>query len=98
MSEKEFPMKIFIPMLALVMLATQAMPAESRSVTFYADGAVFEQETTAAKGTLDIPLPAGMIEGSLRVRPASGSTIQRVDFVSVRTVSGKGEKELDALL
>jgi hypothetical protein len=39
-----------------------------------------------------------MIEGTLRVRPASGTSIQRVDIVSVRTASGKGEKELDALL
>ena len=91
-------MNIFIPLLALALFATQAAPGESRSVTYYADGAVVELEATAARGTLDIPLPAGMIEGSLRVRPSSGTTIQRVDIVSVRTVSGKGEKELDALL
>ena len=91
-------MKIFIPLLALALFATQPLPAESRSVTFYADGAVIDLEATAAKGTLDIPLPAGMIEGTLRVRPAGGTTIQRVDIVSVRMVSGNGEKELDALL
>ena len=91
-------MKIFIPLLALVLFATQAMAAESRRVTFYADGAVVELEATATKGALVIPLPTGMIEGTLRVRPTSGTTIQRVDIVSVRTASGKGEKELDALL
>ena len=91
-------MKIFTPLLALALLAAQAMPAESRSVTFYADGAMVEQEATATNGALDIPLPADMIEGSLRLRPASGTTIQRVDIVPARTVSGKGEKELDALL
>ena len=88
-------MKIFIPMLALALLATQA---ESRSVTFYADGAVVELEATAAKGALDIPLPAGMIEGSLRIRPAGGTSIRRVDIVSARTDPDKVEKGLDALL
>jgi hypothetical protein len=94
-------MKIFIPLLALALLATQTTQttqAESRSVTFYADGAVVELEATAVKGALAIPLPTGMIEGSLRVRPSSGATIQRVDIVSARTDSGKGEKGLDALL
>jgi hypothetical protein len=91
-------MNIFIPLLALALFATQAAPGESRSVTYYADGAVVELEATAARGTLDIPLPAGMIEGSLRVRPSSGTTILRVDFVSARADSGKGEKGLDALL
>jgi hypothetical protein len=91
-------MNIFIPLLALALLATQYTPAESRSVTFYADGAVVELEAAAVKGAVDIPLPAGMIEGSLRVRPSSGTTILRVDIVSSRTDPGKGEKGLEALL
>jgi hypothetical protein len=91
-------MNIFIPLLALALLATQYTPAESRSVTFYADGAVVELEAAAVKGAVDIPLPAGMIEGSLRVRPSSGTTILRVDIVSSRTDQGKGEKGLEALL
>ena len=91
-------MKIFLPLLALALFAGQAAPAESRSVTFYADGAVVELEATAAKGALDIPLPAGMIEGSLRIRPAGGTSIRRVDIVSARTDPDKVEKGLDALL
>jgi hypothetical protein len=39
-----------------------------------------------------------MIEGSLRIKPASGKSLLRVDIVSTRADSGQGEKELDALL
>jgi hypothetical protein len=45
-----------------------------------------------------IPLPARTIEGSLRIKPASGTSLLRVDIVSARADSGKSEKELDALL
>jgi len=91
-------MHIFLPLLALALLATKATPAESRSVTFYSDGAVVELEATAVKGAIEIPLPAAMIEGSLRIRPGNGTSLQRVDIVSARTDSGKGDKQLDVLL
>ena len=62
-------MNIFIPLIALALLATMATPAESRSVTFYSDGAVVELEVTAAKSFIEIPLPTSIIEGSLRDQP-----------------------------
>ena len=91
-------MKIFIPLLALTLIATQVEQAESRSVTFYKDGAVIELEATASKGAIEIPLPPGLINGSLRIRPFNGTSIQRVDIVSPLTDAGKGEKELEALI
>lgn len=91
-------MNILIPLLALALLAAQVAPAESRSVTFYTDGALVELEATAAKASIDIPLPSAMIDGSLRIKPDGGTSIQRVDIVTARADSGKGEKELDALL
>jgi hypothetical protein len=42
---KGFVMNLFIPLLALALLAKGAIPAESRSVTFYSDGAVVELES-----------------------------------------------------
>ncbi|MBK5273813.1 MAG: hypothetical protein JJE30_02015 [Desulfuromonadales bacterium] len=90
-------MKIFIPLL-IIMLTVQVGPAACRSVTFYSDGAVIELDAVATKGTLEIPLSAAMIEGSLRVKPGSGTSIQRVDIVPAAADTGKGEKELDALL
>jgi hypothetical protein len=91
-------MNILIPLLAVAILAPGVTMAENRCVTFYADGALVELEAVAAKGSVEIPLPAAMIEGSLRIRPGRGSSLQRVDIVSTRTDAGKGEKELDALL
>jgi len=38
---------------------------------------VVELEATAAKGSIEIALPASMIEGSLRIKPGIGSSIQR---------------------
>lgn len=91
-------MKTTIHLLALMLLAAHAVHAESRSVTFFSDGSVVELEATAAKGTIEIPLPASLVEGSLRVRPASGTSIRRVEIVPDRPDPGKGERELDALL
>lgn len=91
-------MNIFIPLLVLALLAPRATPAESRSVTFYSDGAVVELEATASKGSIQITLPDSMIEGSLRIKPTSGTSLQRVDIVSARTDSGRDEKGLDTLL
>ena len=83
-------MKYFVPLLVLALCAAKARPAESRSVTFYSDGAVVEMEATAAKGSIEIALPASMIEGSLRIKPGIGSSIQRVDVDSARMDSGRG--------
>lgn len=91
-------MNIIIPLLALTLLTTRATPAESKSVTFYSDGAVVELEATAAKGLIEIALPSTLIEGSLRIRPGYGTTLQRVEIVSARADSGNNEKELDAML
>jgi hypothetical protein len=91
-------MGIFIPLMVLALLAAQPAPAESRSVTFFSDGSLVELEASATKGPIEIALPAAMIEGSLRIRPAGGTSIQRVDIVSVRPEPGTGEKGLDALL
>lgn len=91
-------MKIVIPLLALTLLAVQTAPAESRTVTFYLDGAVVELEAAAAKGSCEIPLPSNMIEGSLRIQPGKGTALQRVDIVSVKKDPGNGEKDLETLI
>jgi len=91
-------MNICIPLLTLALYASLVTAAESRSVTFYSDGAIVELEATATKGIIEIPLPASMIEGSLRVRPAGGTSLLRVDIIPARTDSSRGEKELDTLL
>lgn len=91
-------MNIFILLLAMTLLTAMATPAESRSVTFYVDGAVIEMEAAAVKGSCEISLPANMVEGSLRIKPDKGTTLQRVDILSVRTAPGRSEKDLDTLI
>lgn len=91
-------MNYSITLLALFVLAPEITMAARNSVTFHSDGAVVEREAAAAKGSIEIPLPASLVEGSLRIRPAAGTSIQRVDIVAIRTDPGKGDKGLDALL
>jgi hypothetical protein len=95
---KGVPMNIFIPLLTLTLLAARVPWAESKSVTFFSDGAIVEVEATATKGSIEMALPATLIEGSLRIRPGSGTSLQRVQILSTALDSSKGEKELDALL
>ena len=91
-------MNMFITLCAILLLASGPTTAHGKSVTFYADAALLELEATAPKGLLEVPLPSGMIEGSLRIKPASGTTIQRVDILPVSADPDKNEKELDTLL
>jgi hypothetical protein len=98
MLSKEIHMNIFIPLLALTLLVIQPDSAVSRSVTFYSDGAIIDTDAAATKGTLEISLPAATIKDSLRIKPAKGTTILRVEILTGATDTSKGEKELNALL
>lgn len=83
--------------LALLLVSAATALADTRSVTFYSDGALVEIETSAAKGTADIPLPRGVLDDSLRIKPLGGAVIRSVDIQPSRR-EGKAEKELDSLL
>ena len=92
-------MNMFLTLCAIVIvIATGSRGALGRSVTFYADGSIVELEATTLKGVVEIPLPAAMIEGSLRVKPDSSSTIQRVDIIPAAADTGKSQMEMDNLL
>ena len=90
-------MNIFITIFTMLLVASGSMTAHGKSATFYLDGVIVELEATAPKGVLEIPLPSAIIEGSLRVRPGNGTTIQRVDIMPTPADTGKAEKGLDAL-
>lgn len=89
-------MKLTQILVLLLMPAGTAL-ADGKSVTFYADGALVEIESSAVAGSAEIPLPCAMIDGSLRIRPLGGAVIQRVDIQPLRR-EGTADKELDALL
>lgn len=91
-------MKMPVTLCAMLLIITGPPTVHGKSVTFYADGSVIEIEATALKGVIEVPLPSAMIEGSLRVKPAVGTSIQRVDIMPAPADTGKAEKELDALL
>jgi len=91
-------MNVFIPLLALILIASGSIPAECRSVTFYSDGAIVELEATANKDSIAVALPDTILKGTLRIKPANGTTIRRIDFLSAMAEPGKGERELDSLL
>jgi len=46
-----------------VLCVLRPVSADCKSVTFFADGAVIEQDAAAVKGTLEISLPADMLPG-----------------------------------
>jgi hypothetical protein len=91
-------MKMFITLCIMLLTAAGPTSADCKSATFYTDGVMVEQEAAAVKGVLEIPLPSGMIDDSLRIIPGSGTVIRRVDIVPAPADTGKTERELDALL
>jgi hypothetical protein len=76
-------MRIISVLCAVLFLALPA-GAATRSVTLYLDGARVENETAVVKESLEISLPAAMNDGSLRIKPLDGCTIERVDVVQAR--------------
>jgi hypothetical protein len=85
--------KIFC--ICLIVFSTSSAFAESR-ITFYRDGALHQVEAAAVKGATDLPLAEGLLEQTLKVFPAPGTTILRVDIR--RSEPGKAsDKELEIL-
>ena len=56
-----------------------------------------ELEVQSNQGSLIIPLPSQVIDGTLRITPLNGTTIKRVEIVPARQ-EGKHAKELKSLL
>jgi hypothetical protein len=81
--------------LVLLLLAGQAV-AVDRSVTYYLDAAIVKGEASAVKGYLELPLPAGMRTGSLRIKPLGVGRIVRVELAPARA-SHRLEQELAVL-
>ncbi len=88
-------MRISLTSLCLIAL-TAGPAAAASSVTFYRDGALLHQEAGAVKGVIDLPLPAAILDHTLTVIPAPGTTITSVE---TRTAGSGGglNRELEAL-
>ena len=89
-------MRLTLIGIALITIATVTSAGAADRITFYRDGAVIQQETVAAKGLVDVPLAPGLLEHSLKIIPAAGTTIIGVEMY--KNESGiSADKELDTL-
>jgi len=88
-------MRIKLACLCLVAFSTRFASAEN-TVTFYRDGALLLQEAVAVKGVIDAPLAAGLLEQTLTIVPASGTTILTVEPYKT-AADTSGHKELETL-
>lgn len=85
-----------IPIITCLVAASAVSAFAAHNVTFYRDGALHQVETTAAKGMVQVPLPADLLEQTLTVVPAPGTTILTVETVKSGSATTAG-KELDTL-
>lgn len=84
-------------LLCLSLLAFSAgSAAAENSITFYRDGALHRQEAAAAAGIIDIPLAAGLLEHTLTVVPAAGTSILGVETGTWGSAN-RPSKEIEAL-
>lgn len=90
-------MRHVVPPLILFMLTTGNALATTRVITCFSDGAIVEIEATASRGRAEIPLQAGMIDNSLRIRPLGSARIRQVRVVPLRPDAAR-EREIKKLL
>lgn len=84
-------------LLCLSLLALSAGPASAEnSITFYRDGTLHHQEAVAARGVIDIPLAAGLLEHTLTIAPAAGTSILGVE-TDTRGSGSRSGKEFEIL-
>jgi hypothetical protein len=62
-----------------IIVLTASNASAENNITFYRDGALIRQEARAVKGVIDISLPDGLLEHSLTIVPAPGTTILSVE-------------------
>ena len=76
-------MRLLLTFCIMLLSSTPAVAASAGKATLYLDGARFETEAVASKGYVEVPIPAAMETGSLRIRPLRG-TLARVEVVPAR--------------
>ncbi len=69
---------LFAAVFVLICMTAQAT-ASTSTVTCFLDGAKVEFETGFTNGYLEVSLPGGMIEDSLRIKPEGDTAILRVE-------------------
>jgi hypothetical protein len=88
-------MRIKLACICLITVSTSVASAEN-IITFYRDGALLQHEAGAVKGVVDIPIAPGLVENTLRVVPAPGTTILGVEIVKTGH-GGTADKDIELL-
>lgn len=81
--------------ICLIVFSASAASAENK-ITFYRDGALIQQEAGGVKGVVELPLADGLLENSLNIVPAPGTSILAVE-VRKTAQRSKSDKELETL-
>ncbi len=88
-------MRKHLTCLSLIVFCASSASAES-IITYYRDGALLQQDAGAIKGVIDAPLAAGMLEQTLTITPARGTTILDVETHKI-DAGAAGDKEFETL-
>lgn len=80
----------------LFMLLSAAAASAGNSMTCYSDGTIVVREAVAAKGVVEVPIASGLLDGTLKVDPAAGTSILRVDITPARSDS-RSDREIETL-
>ena len=84
-------------LICLCLIAVSAGSASAdNKVTFYSDGALIQQEAGAVKGVINIQLATGLLEHTLKIIPAPGTSILGVETHETASENAS-DKELEAL-
>jgi hypothetical protein len=89
-------MPTYIFCILFMMLSAVAASAGS-SMTCYSDGTIVAREAIAIKGVIEVPLAAGLIDGTLKVEPAVGTALLNVDITPAK-LDSRAEKEIETLI
>ena len=88
-------MRIKLTCICLIAFSTSFAFAESK-ITIYRDGVLHQVEAVAVKGTADLPLADGLLEQTLKVFPAPGTTILGVN-IRKSEPGNASDKEMETL-
>lgn len=77
-------MGFLIPVVAIVLLAFPAFAAD-KNISLFLNGGKVETVIEAVEGRAELVLPAAALPGTLRIKPAAGDLIDRVEIVPVRS-------------
>jgi len=86
-----------IKLICLLFILFSAVPASAGgSMNCYSDGIIVVREAEAIKGLIEVALPPGLMDDTLKVEPATGTVITNVDITQARMES-RSDKEILAL-